>query len=254
MLLLPTYNGNYKESFEKFICSFEAVLSTHDYGDYEKFLLLKKNVHGRAATLLESLELDKQSFGEAKKLLQLAFASPIVQRYNALQRLIDLNSSSDADPLYIVSEMRQVCEMFRVLKIDTNMVLQFFYWRALPECIKEHLIHITNSSKPTLEEIENNIFAAIDRAQNEAGASQKYLSSSTKVNNYALNVKFKNDKSKLFDNCTLCGESHPYFKCSKYITVKEKLKRLEAIEGCVKCGSANHKIGQCKTQAKCKRM
>ena len=57
---LPTYSGEKEESFEKFVSTFEALVDAKNYTDYEKFLLLKKNVHGRAAMLLNSLELAKR--------------------------------------------------------------------------------------------------------------------------------------------------------------------------------------------------
>jgi hypothetical protein len=141
---LPTYGGERDESLEKFIFSFEAITSVHQYSEFEKFLLLQKCMTGRAKILISSLEVDKQSYSDAKTLLQQAFAAPLAQKYNALERLVDLKFFVNKDPLFLVSEMRQIKEAFNRLKIDINLVLQFFYWRALPETIKTQLVTITN--------------------------------------------------------------------------------------------------------------
>jgi len=251
---LPTYGGNINEPFEKFITSFEAVLASHPYSDYEKFLLLKKNVLGRASVLLDSLEFNKQSYVEAKSLLQRAFASPILQKFNTLQRLVDLKIAPKQDPLYLVSEMRQIVEMFKVLKIDTNNVLQFFYWQALPDTLKDHLIHLTNNSKPDLTEIENHIFAAIERLQSDSQTAKSTVNSK-KIDNFAINVNYKNKiESVKTKQCSLCNGEHPYFKCSVYVSPAEKVRRLRDIKGyCVRCGQNNHVSTNCKlTELKCK--
>ena len=59
---LPSYSGAVSESLDRFINSFEAVVSKYSYSRYEKFKLLKKQISGRALTLVDSLESDKQSY------------------------------------------------------------------------------------------------------------------------------------------------------------------------------------------------
>lgn len=259
---LPTYGGERDESLEKFIFSFEAITGAHQYSDFEKFLLLQKSMKGRAVVLINSLEIDKQSYTDAKALLQEAFAAPLTQKYNALERLTDLRLPVDSDPLFLVSEVRQIKEAFNRLQIDINLVLQFFYWKALPESIKVQLINITNQCKPSLTDIENNIFQAIERDQNScksvsANKNSEYVGSlKRKTNAFALKVEHgsqnkRNDRAPF--ECTLCTEEHPYFKCPKFRTPCEKVKRLRELEGCVRCGFINHKSDNCRlSNLKCK--
>ena len=252
---LPTYSGGRGESLEKFLFTFEATVAAHQYTDFEKFLMLQKCVKDRAAVLLSSLEANKQCYTDAKALLENAFAAPLMQTYNTLERLIELNSSSAKDPLFLVSEMRQIKESITKLKVDINVVLQFFYWRALPESLKNQLILITNESKPTLNQIESNIFVAIERDQTKPKVKENKFEGSvkSKIDNFALSIDYKDKQTKFNVNCTLCSGEHPYFKCNAYKTPVEKLKRLKELNGCVKCGYINHTANKCKlNNLKCK--
>ena len=245
---LPSYSGEPGESLEKFVYIFEATVAAHNYTDFEKFLLLQKCVQGRAATLIKSLESDKQTYIEAKTLLEAAFAAPLMQAYNTLQRLIDLKLPTSSDPLFIVSEMRQIKDSVRKLKIDMNVVLQFFYWRSLPDGIKSQLIQISNNSKPDLVQIESNIFSAIERdSMNNCKLEVK-----PKSNNFAATIDYK-PKDKIDKNCSLCKENHAYYKCVNYKTPVEKLKKLRELNGCVQCGYINHTADKCRLiNLKCK--
>jgi len=245
---LPTYGGESTESFEKFVSSFEAITAHQNYTDYEKFLLLKKNVQGRAAVLLNSLEYCKQTYNEAKSLLEKAFASPIVQKYNTLERLLKLKLLDNKDPLFIVSEMRQITEMVHSLKIDVDLILQFFYWRSLPADLQEHLVHITNSAKPSLKDIEDNVFAAIERTELD-----KSSKSVVKTKNLALKVDYESKNNKIPEVCTLCSGEHRYFRCNKYVSAADKIRRLRDIKGCHKCGHNNHKTADCRMNVVCVR-
>ena len=42
--ILPSYTGAVSESLDRFINSFEAVVSKYSYSSYEKFILLKKQI------------------------------------------------------------------------------------------------------------------------------------------------------------------------------------------------------------------
>lgn len=255
---LPTYSGEAGESLEKFLYVLEATVAAHQYTEFEKLLMLQKCVQGRASVLLKSLETDKQSYADAKTLLQDAFAAPLMQTYNVLQRLVDLNLSTNKDPLFLVSEMRQIREAIGRHKVNINTVIQFFYWRALPESLKNQLIMITNESKPNLDQIESNIFVAIERDQNKNKGTENKSDGcvKSKTNNYAMNIEYvKNDqtKSKSGKTCTLCSGSHPYFQCDSYKTPVEKLKRIRELNGCVRCGYVNHTANKCKlNDLKCK--
>lgn len=253
---LPKYGGNRDESLEKFVEMFEAILINQNYSEFEKFLLLQKSLSGRAAILLNSIEVGRQTYSAAKELLNEAFASPLTQQSNTIERLLDLKKLSKQDPLYIVSEMRQLKELFSKLNITVDLVQRFFYWNALPDLLKEQLIQITNSTTPTLEEIDSNIFRAIERFNYLSDKREPITKS--KSHNYAVSVKYEKSKDRenskrTFGNCTLCEEQHPYFKCNRFLSPEAKIKRLKDLKGCVKCGNTNHGTNSCKLNSlKCK--
>ena len=257
---LPTYGGERDESLEKFIFSFENIVNAHQYSEFEKFLLLQKCMTGRASVLITSLEADNQSYADAKALLEQAFASPLTQKYNALDRLVALNDLKDKDPLYLVSEMRQIQEMFVKLKIDVNVVLQFFYWRALPDLVKTQLVSVTNQCKPDLMSIQQNIFQAIERAHMHGIVADNSMKtpkfSKRETSNYAIKVDRKEVNSEVENKqivCSLCSGDHKYFKCFKYKNPSDKVSRLKELGGCTKCGQINHNNDSCKLiNLKCK--
>ena len=123
---LPKFSGAEREDFQMFIVSFEAIVCKFNYSSYEKYILLKEQLSGRASVIISSLESSKQSYEEAKHLLTLAFASPLTQKYDSIQRLIDLKLPYSKDPYVFVSEMRIIKEAFNNLKIDITTILVLF--------------------------------------------------------------------------------------------------------------------------------
>ena len=56
-----------------------------------------------------------------------------------------------------------VKDSFKRLKITSDDVLSYFYWNCLNEGFKSKLTEITGKSKPSIKEIEVNIFEATNR-------------------------------------------------------------------------------------------
>ena len=82
---LPKFSGKDTEDLYKFINEFEQSIQRFNYSDYDKLLLLKQQLSGRALTLVKSLEPDKQTLFEANKLLNDAFENKIVQTFNTVK-------------------------------------------------------------------------------------------------------------------------------------------------------------------------
>ncbi|XP_068227554.1 uncharacterized protein [Palaemon carinicauda] len=66
---LPRYSGQENKDLTKFLSQFEAVINRYEYSDYEKLLLLKQQITGRALVLIDSLESQNQGYSKAKELL-----------------------------------------------------------------------------------------------------------------------------------------------------------------------------------------
>ena len=98
-----------------------------------------------------------QSYTDAKELLIKAFASPITQTVDVIERLTKLNLSSNGSCYTFVSEMS--------LNVDVETILQYLIWKAMPHALQTKFIGITNNNKPSVGEIDDHIFSAIERYQ-----------------------------------------------------------------------------------------
>ena len=59
---LQRFESHEGENLDLFLSNFELTLSKFSYTDYDKFLLLKQQVYGKASYLIDSLEPDKLLF------------------------------------------------------------------------------------------------------------------------------------------------------------------------------------------------
>ena len=83
---LPVFKSLEGEDIERFLREFEDTCSQFKYTERDKFLLLRPQVSGRASMLLDSLEIDRQSFSVGKNLLKEALASSELQKFNVLTK------------------------------------------------------------------------------------------------------------------------------------------------------------------------
>lgn len=157
-LPLPVYSHAKGENLDKFFTCFETIVNKYSLSSYEKFIFLEKQLSREPLVLIKSLEGDQQSYDTAKELLLKAFASPITQKFNIIERLAELKLARQDDPYVFISEMRVIVETFKKLNIDTEAILQYFVWRGLNQTFKDQLIDITNCNKPSFTQISDSIF------------------------------------------------------------------------------------------------
>lgn len=277
---LPAFSGKEGESLEKFLYQFDNIISKYNYSDYEQLLLLGGQISGRAKALVDSLELHKQSYVEATKLLTLAFASPLTQRFEAVQRLVNLKLPYGKDPYIFIAELRSIEESIKTLKIDIDVVIQFFAWTAMNDVMQTQFVQICNSNKPSLTEIKDNIFSATERyliqvkkynlkknnspsyQGNSSYAGTKKTNiplSSQTTTSLASDIQGATSTSNSFPapSCILCKDDnkqfdHPVYKCEQYKGPKEKLDKLNSINACARCCRVNHVTADCKFKFKSK--
>ena len=246
-LPLPEYNHAPGEDLNKFFSNFESIMDKYNLSSYERFVFLTKQLGGEAATLVRSLQGDSQSYLEAKNLLVEAFASPTTQRFDILARLSKLSLAPSGNCYTFVSEFRTLISTVRNLKIDVDTVLQFFIWKAMPYGLQNQFITITNNNHPSLDEIDSNIFSAIERFQNiQKRFEKKNVNSATGL---AANVNIENKPK--FKSCVLCSSDkvfadHQISKCSKYDSPGSKIDRLKVLKACLKCANTSHTTDDCR--------
>ena len=279
---LPTFSSEENESLEKFLYNFEATVSKYSYSSYDKLLLLKGQVTGKASVLLNSLELSEQTYESARALLVQALASPLTQKYNVLRQLANLQLNYDTEPFEYIAKMRNITESFKSLNIDLDTILQYFFWSGMNDTFKSQLTQITNQSKPSLKEMMDNFFEACERYSNctKKFKDRKFksdgkvdswrsdsmnnkrvpISTPTKIFPKAVSTSFAADVAfdlpqdiSIFKKCPLCEEEdfeHSINKCNKFLTPKEKLNKLIDLKRCLKCASSNHDTNKCKYRFK----
>ena len=254
---LPKFESKEGEDLTKFLQNLEDVLSKYNYPDYEKYLLLKQQVSGRALTLINSLSVKEQAFDKAKSLLEKAFASPEIRKFNTIKDLVNLKLNNSDDPYDYFSKISCLIDNVNSLKIASSDFLQYFCWNGLNSNFQSHLIQITNNSKPPLEEIVDNFFEACNRYKviksktvNSETVSTDATSLATKVSTSTPNKTFK---------CSLCkregkDDNHPLFKCNVFFDSELKVNKLKALNGCLKCGVLSHVTDSCnyKLRSRCK--
>ena len=251
-LPLPKFSNKEGEDLSKFFREFESVVDRYNIGTHLKFTLLTGQLGGDPAKLISSLDCSKHSYEDAKLLLQEAFADTLTQQYGIIKQMSELRLALRGDPYEFISKMRAVISQFDELGITKELILQYFIWNSLNDCFKNQLIQITGSNKPTLKEINDNIFIALERYKNisKPSADKKLVGTSGDSTNLAVSVH-KFEKSKASD-CVLClydgaeNVSHPIFKCSKYDTPQSKFNKLKHMGHCTSCTYSGHLAPECK--------
>ena len=260
---LPEYDNTKGQCLVKFFYEFEKLTDKQNWSDHLKFMYLRNQLSKSPRALVDSLDVGDQSYGEAKQLLLKAFAMPLMQKYDAIKKLTELNLPPAGDPYAFVASMRTAKNAFNKLKVTVDDILQYFIWNGLNEQFQAILTQITNVSRPSLDEIENNIFEASERYQrlSEGKSSSKENAKEQNVNKEKAKEKgsvasttlaTKVNVSPKFRACLLCTNdgqqnvSHSINSCSVYPDSKRKVERLKELNACSRCGYPNHVTRNCK--------
>ena len=240
---LPSYEQG--ESLTQFFVNFEDILDKYVLSDYERFIYLEKQISGNPLKLIKSLTGAKRCYTEAKKLLEKAFARPIVQKFETIEKLASLKLDT-SDPYTFVSEVALLKTDLTDLKIDVEVIFQYFLWTAMPEAFKFHFENLTKNSHPSSSEILENIFTVIDKFHPTA-RKQEQLSEHVSMA-ADITIKSSSNENKKFRPCNLCPEGsrdHAIYKCVKYPDPKTKIDRIKELGLCVKCAGIKHESKNC---------
>ncbi|XP_068247877.1 uncharacterized protein [Palaemon carinicauda] len=112
---------------------------------------------------------------------------------------------------------------------------------------------ITNESKPSLSEIESNIFEAVERYNrtNERNVEQKEKTRTKNIES-STTLATKVSVSPKYKSCILCTKdgkqdtAHLLVNCPVFANPKMKVEKLKELNACVRCGYHNHVTRQCK--------
>ena len=160
---LPRFSSAEGENLELFLRQFEETLSKFTCTEYDKLLLLKQQIVGKALKalfLIDSLDADSQTYTEAKKLLVSALTSLPVQKFNVIKQMSELKHTYSSEPFQYISDIRKMMQAVKQLNVTIDDVMQYFFFIGMNESYKNSFILVTNNSKPTLHEIVDKFFVA----------------------------------------------------------------------------------------------
>ena len=160
---IPEYGHKKGENLQKFLRTFEAILDKYELSSFEKFIYLRKHLSGPPLTLVNSIHVDEQQYDTAKQLLCKAFDSELSSKYDILTQLAELKLSNNTEPYEFIGQINTILSGVKSLEITVSDVCQYFIWNSMNHRFQAHLVQITNKSKPSLKEIEDNIFIATER-------------------------------------------------------------------------------------------
>ena len=259
---LPNFNSAEGENLEAFFQNFETTVNRYNYSGYDKFLLLKQQIKGRALILLNSLEIDSQTYDKAKDLLMKALASPVTQKFNVVKQLTELKMTTDMDPFEYMSKISTNMDLVKKLNISAEDFLQYFILNGMNDSFRNQLVNITNHTRPSLSEIQDKFFDASERYLNLKKFKEpkinivksKEAEHCTSTTNYAVGVNYTSKKEDQSNPklCSLCQfdeikeVNHTLHYCTKYPDAKSKVRKLENLKGCIKCGYLSHGTHECK--------
>lgn len=258
---LPTFSSAQGENLELFLRNFEETISKYNYTEYDKLLLLKQQISGRALFLIDSLEAGSQTYSEAKALLMSALASKPVQVFNLMKQLSEMKLSYNSEPFQYISDIRKIMQSVKQLNVGIDDVMQYFFFIGLNEAFKNQLILVTNNSRPTLTEIVDKFFEANERYtstqlqykinKNKSNIDQPIIKPTLSLLSNTIPTTVSDARTNPFVNCSLCPNGdHPINKCVVYPKPADKLARLEHIKGCIRCANAGHQSSACKFRFK----
>lgn len=245
---LPKFSNKKGENLTQFFINFEGILIPLGLNNFELFVYLEKQLEGEPFTLVTSLTGTQRCYTDAKDLMMRAFARPINQKFDILKRLSNISFDKSA-PYSFIGEMRMIVSAFEDLKMDTQTVLQYFIWNALPVDYQNQFVHLTNTSKPPLKDIQKYIFDATERVSSSNNCLGSDLSD-TAASLAANVIVSKTPNANSFKPCCLCntgsGADHQIHKCQIFETPEKKIEKLKLLELCFKCGGKGHLSRDCR--------
>ena len=225
--------------------------------------------------MLGSLDGSKQTYTDAKALLEQAFGDKEIQKYNLLTKLTSLHLKH-TEPFELYSEFNNLTSSLENLIVTVKDVYKFALWKALPHDYQTQYLAYSKDSVPTLDVLRKYYFDVCRRVQNSSNPNtvkEKNPSFKQRAHNSptALTLAMGIERPiKSYNNsqgpkgqphkphCSLCyrtGQpySHKLGCCKTYPTAHDKVNKLKELGGCTKCTSLKHSTVNCNYQGeKCR--
>lgn len=244
------------------------MLTGYNLDEVSKFSLLQSKLGGNALAMVESLDLVYQSYAEARTLLLDTFELVTPVQFNAVEQMVKIKMRNN-NSIGFFADFRKVMVRFKNLKVDLEVVMQYFLWSGMTTEMQEALVQVTGETYPDLNQILDKYKIASHRFEAMKSKNPKKDKINTSANAMSINqaqtanAKSKNNninksrpkqkagppsKGKGGPFCKFCkSESHAPWDCKKFISPKDRIDELNRLGHCVKCAGASHTADNCKT-------
>lgn len=101
---LPTFSNSRDETLDNFLSTFVNITNKYNLSSYERFILLKGQLKNEPLLLINSLDISKHSYENARDLLTKAFASETTKKFDVIKRLSNLKLSYYINPYELVGD------------------------------------------------------------------------------------------------------------------------------------------------------
>ena len=152
--------------------------------------------------VVDSLESTSQTYNDAKELLEKAFLDIDLQNFKAMKQVVELKLGPSDDPYCFISKLRNAHESVRLLNLTVDHFLQFFLWEGINNKFRQQITNIVNKNYPTLQEILDNYFSAIERVS----FVEKSVKMQSGVDTFGMAVNIDNNKVIKSPICYVCSE------------------------------------------------
>jgi hypothetical protein len=256
-LYLPEFHGDsLKDRYTclGFIDKFESLIRDYCLNPDEKFAMFEGQTKGRARSVVETISLGDRNYDVAKKLMIDTFGLTVPQQFETIKKMTNLKFKND--PVLYYADVIKLSERLIGLKVDFKVLMQYYVWEGLPVEMQDCLVQVTGETFPNFDQIKDGFIAAGHRFDAKHGKTYK---PKIDVSSNAVNLKSGSPKNKRKDNyagytgrqkyCHLCQSGsgdHITARCSKYVTVKEKHERINALKLCRNCFKTGHLFKECK--------
>ena len=160
---LPKFSNSEGENLKEFLLSFDSILGKRGLNQHQLYAFLRDQLSGGPQALIKSLKGENQTYLKAKALLEDAFDNVSNSKFDTIKRLKELKLKPGMDTYEFVGELRSVTTDITTHKIELDDVIQYFLWNSFDLKFQNHFTVITGKSRPSITEIQSNIFEACTR-------------------------------------------------------------------------------------------
>ena len=251
-LMLPFFSGDFTQ-WTGFYDVYESVIDKNkELTPVQKLSYLKGQLKGEAAELIKGFKIENDSYEAALELLKKTYGQKDKVKTAFVQKLVDLvppNYEVDSLKSYYAS-FESTVRMLHSIEITADEIMAVILMSKVPSPLKEVLKRELKDNSIDLQEFMSNYqlevfnMDQVEYVENVARATASFITPVSQSKNKAPNFS---------KGCRLCSGDHFWFKCSKYKSNGQRIKRAQALKLCTCCmkdhGGAkctNNNVRDCK--------